>query len=161
MNPIRLIKIAAQARPDGEGVFLTIGTKYAGETVYSITPELVEDLLADLQRLNSSAALPRPAATTNSTPSVATTTASPPATADTTATTPAGSIAVRQPKRWMLGNALPKHPMVVLIIDPQTDQQAGYAFNVKAAHEMAVNFVKNADAIAAHLANNDRGSYAE
>jgi hypothetical protein len=148
MTSIKPIKIAARAHPDGEGILLTIGTKYAGETTYAISPELLEGLRGDLQRLNAqTAASPRQAPTTTANQA-----------ADPTATTPTrvNQIAVRAPKKWMLGNGLPNHPMVVFIVDPQTDQQAGYAFDAKAAREMAVNLVKNADAIEAHGAKKQR-----
>jgi hypothetical protein len=143
MYPIKLTKIAAQANPNGEGILLTTGTKYAGETNYSLSPELVEGLMADLARLRSNPVSPPPASTAKP---------SQPAVPNSGASAPSNQVEVRVPKRWMLGNALPSHSMVVFILDPQTDKQAGYAFDVKAAREIAIHFVKNADAITAQAA---------
>ena len=57
--------------------------------------------------------------------------------------------------RWMVGSGLPRQPMVLVIIDPQTEGQAGYAFDAESAREMAAGLVKNANALAAHEAKKD------
>ncbi len=149
-NPIKLTGIRIEQRPDG-GVALIITTRYAGETVYALPAELVAGLISDLERVKPvapSAAIPATVDT------ISARSASPPP----KQATPARQVAVRAPNRWMLGNGLPDHPMVVFIVDPQTDQQAGYAFDSKAAREMAVALVKNADAIAAHAQKQRSGS---
>ncbi len=147
-NPIKLTGIRIEQRPDG-GIALIISTKYAGETVYALPAELVQDLISDLERV-------RPSAPSRPSSAAASEASAKPAAQPSKPSTPTTQIGVRAPKKWMLGNGLPNHPMVVFIVDPQTDQQAGYAFDAKAARELAVALVKNADAIAAHA--NKQGS---
>jgi dTDP-4-dehydrorhamnose 3,5-epimerase len=58
----------------------------------------------------------------------------------------------RVPKRWMLRTALPGRPLVIMVFDPQTELQAGFALTEKAAREMAAGLTKQAAALAAPMA---------
>lgn len=53
----------------------------------------------------------------------------------------------------MLRSGLPDHPLVVMVFDPQTEAQAGYALTATAAREMAVALVKYADTVAKYEAS--------
>jgi hypothetical protein len=130
--PIKLTVIRADERSDDGDVILTLATKYGGERTYSAPVAFFNSLISDLQKLQLIATAPaKPAA---------------PATAVTPgiAATPAqnlNNVAIRAPKkwmvRWMVGSGLPRQPMVLVIIDPQTEGQAGYAFDAESAREMA------------------------
>ena len=61
-------------------------------------------------------------------------------------------IAVKTPKKWVVGSGLPKYPVVFLVFDPKTEQQGGYALAADAAIEMAAQLVKQAEALKAHAA---------
>ena len=54
----------------------------------------------------------------------------------------------------MSGSGLPQ-PVVLLIIDPQTEGQACYSLDAKSAKEIAAGLLKNIDALAAHEAKKD------
>ena len=59
-------------------------------------------------------------------------------------------IAISTPKTWMVTADLNVHGVVVLIFDPKTDAQVGYALDAEASKKMADGLIKNADAVAAH-----------
>ena len=148
--PIKLTVIRADERSDDGDVILTLATKYGGERTYSAPVAFFNSLISDLQKLQLIATAPAKSATTATavTPGIA--------------ATPAQNLnkgAIRAPKewmvRWMVGSGLPRQPMVLVIIDPQTEGQAGYAFDAESAREMAAGLVKNADALTAHEAKKD------
>jgi hypothetical protein len=147
LPPLKLTVMRADERSDDGDVILTLATKYGGERTYSAPVAFFNSLISDLQKLQLIATAPaKPAMAV--TPGIA--------------ATPAqnlNKVAIRAPKkwmvRWMVGSGLPRQPMVLVIIDPQTEEQAGYAFDAESAREMAAGLVKNADALAAHEAKKD------
>jgi hypothetical protein len=149
LPPIKLTVLRADERSDDGAVILTLATKYGGERNYSAPVACFNSLISDLQKLQLIATAPvKPAA-----PATTATAVTP-----GTAATPAqnlNQVAIRAPKKWMVrwmgGSGLPQ-PMVLVIIDPQTEGQAGYAFDAKSARELAAGLVENADALAAHEA---------
>jgi hypothetical protein len=152
-SPIKLTVIRADECSDAGDVILTLATKYGGERTYSAPVAFFNSLISDLQKLQ----LITNAPTNPAAPATTATAVTPGITA-----TPAqnlNKLAIRTPKkwmvRWMVGSGLPRQSMVLVIIDPQTEGQAGYAFDAESAREMAVGLVKNADALAAHEAKND------
>ena len=64
---------------------------------------------------------------------------------------------VRAPKKWMIGSGLPKHKVVLLIFDPQTEAQSGFALSAEAASEMAAGLVKNAEVLKNHASGQQDG----
>jgi hypothetical protein len=59
-------------------------------------------------------------------------------------------ISVTVPKTWMVTADLKERGVVLLIFDPKTETQAGYALDPEASKKMAAALVQNADAIQAH-----------
>lgn len=169
---IKPTAIRAEPGADADTVILTVVTRYAGDMTYALPRAMADALMADLERSRST----QPAAAVEVADAHAPAGISPGFAAADQTSTPAslpvippavngGSgppaaaaqkpangnpITVRTPKRWVLGNGLPSHPLVVFVVDPQTDQQAGYAFDIKAAREMAAALVKHADEITAY-----------
>jgi hypothetical protein len=56
-------------------------------------------------------------------------------------------------RKWMLRSGLPDHPFVIIVFDPQTDTQAGFALSAASATEMAAGLVKYADVLEKQEAN--------
>ena len=105
-------------------------------------------LIADLQKLQSSASVPA---------------AAPPAPASETATPPPAlkdpnRIEIIVPRKWMLRSGLPDHPYVIMVFDPQTEKQSGFALSAKSAREMAAGLMKYADGLAKHEAGKPKSS---
>jgi len=141
---------ATEYSADGQKVTISLTTKYASERLYSVPLTCLSEFIADLERLKGSdAALPAASstrATTDTKPDV------PSASAPTqhSASPNPKEIKVNLPKKWMLASGLPRHPMVILVFDPQTETQAGFGFGGPAAREMAAGLIKYADQIAQH-----------
>jgi hypothetical protein len=154
--PIMITAIRADEVTDDGAVVLTLVTKYSGERSFSAPVACFHGLISDLRRLQ----LPMAAPTMSAAPGMPANAAMPSTSAmpavsavPGTAAAPAKSfnqVTVRTPHKWMIGSGLPKHPVVILIMDPQTETQAGFALNANAAKEMAAGLMKNADALAAH-----------
>lgn len=142
-NQINVIGITAERQPDG-GLVLTIGTRYGGETSYFLSNDVLRPLVSELSQAGNAAPFGAGSETKGDRLDPA------PSSSPVNEAGQDGKIAVRAPKRWMVGNALPNRPVVVFVVDPRTEQQAGYAFDAKAAREMATGLIKNADAIDAH-----------
>jgi hypothetical protein len=148
MTPINVVSLKAERQPGG-GVVLTISTRYGGDTTYVIAADTLQPLISELLTANGvGPSVADSAAATNSKKFAKKSDGS------NSGSARAGDarvqIPVRAPKRWVLGNGLPNHPVVVFVVDPETEQQAGYAFDSKAAREMATGLLKNADAIATY-----------
>lgn len=124
---------------DGKNIIISLGTRSSTEQTLSVPVECLYDLIADLQKLNSkksvdplqqpmgSSARPLPAKDLN-------------------------QVKVTVPKKWMLRSGLPNYPLVIMIMDPQTEAQAGYGLTATAAQEIAIGLVKYADTLAKHEA---------
>ena len=138
---------AGNYSPDGKSLIISMTTKYSAERTYSVPVECLYELIADLQKLK------KPTVPGSIEAPIQPPTA--PATVDT-APTPAedlNKINITVPKKWMLRSGLPSRPLVVMIFDPQTKTQAGYALTVAAAREMSNGLAKYADVVASHEAS--------
>jgi hypothetical protein len=151
--PIRTIDFRADSySPDGKNIIISFATKYVAERrIYSVPVECLNEFTADLQKL-------KPPAPTNgietSGPSAIAPTPQP-ATAPIP-TKDLNRVTITVPKRWMLRSGLPDHPLVIMVFDPQTEAQAGYALTAAAAREMAAGLLKYADGLANYQANNQK-----
>ena len=111
---------------DDKEVTVAIKPKYTDERLYSLPRQCLDELRADLERLSASQQSASPQNQSQ--------------------------IAVKTPKKWMVGSGLPKYPVVFLVFDPQTELQGGYALAADAAIKMAAQLVKQAEALKAHAA---------
>jgi hypothetical protein len=132
----------AERNPEESGsILLRLSTRYVGEQLYAIPDSALDQLVADLQALKAAgssharngqkAAEPSPQAVS--------------------ATKPEGrsfEVKVTTPQKWMIGSGLPQRSVVVLIFDPQSESQAGYALGGESAKQMAAGLIKQADALA-------------
>jgi hypothetical protein len=147
LPPIDILDFKAERySPDGKAIVVSFATKYSAERrSYSLPVESLYGFIADLQKLQ------RPSVTAPATDAPATPSKS------KTAGPPAGgdfkSINVRVPKKWMLRTGLPAHPLVIMVFDPQTELQAGFALTEKAAREMAAGLTKQANSLTNGAAN--------
>ena len=143
---------------DGKNIIISLATKYAAERrSYSVPVECLYDFIADLQKLKSSRDTPvsHDAAATDAS-NTASTEASNHAVIAPTSGKDLNRVNVIVPKRWMLRSGLPDRPLVIMVFDPQTETQAGYALTETAAREMAVGLIKYADTLANYQANKDK-----
>jgi hypothetical protein len=135
---------ASEYSNDGKNVTISLTTKYSSERLFSVPLACLQEFITDLETLKSSAA--QSGAKTEKRAGKE------PAAQGVIRATPPGAkstdVKVTVPKKWMLASGLPQHPLVILILDPQTDAQAGFGFTDRAAREMATGLVKYADAIA-------------
>ena len=122
---------------DGKNVIISLRPRFSPEQTFSVPVECLFELIADLQKLNSaknaSAAKPTREPVTEPQPA-----------------SDLNQLQVKIPKKWQLRSGLPNHPLVIVILDPQTEAQAGYALTASAAQEMAVALTKIADTVAKH-----------
>jgi len=123
--------------PDGKRISISIVTNDSTEMKFSVPVACLHELIADLRKLQS------PRDSVSPTPSNQTAVTS-------RAAEDLNRVNVTVPKKWMLGSGLPNHPVVIMVFDPQTKAQAGYALNVTAAREMAAGLVKQADTVTEH-----------
>ena len=139
--PIDIIALRANDRThDGKNIIISLKPRYSPEQTYSVPVECLYELITDLQNLNSSKG----------------TAAIKPLEQSISAPQPAKDLSrinVTIPKKWMLKSGLPDHPIVVVIFNPQTEIQSGYALPAAAAKEMGVGLVKYADIVAGHEAS--------
>jgi hypothetical protein len=133
---------ATEYSPDGKKVTVALTTKYASERVYSVPLACLSEFIADLERLKT-AEPELPAVTASATETKPVAAASAPA----QRAAALNEIKITLPKKWMLASGLPRHPMVILVFDPQTEAQAGFGFGGPAAREMAAGLLKYADQI--------------
>jgi hypothetical protein len=142
--PIDAIDFRADSySPDGKSIIVSLATKYSAERQsYSLPVASLYGFIADLQKLQS----PSPTQ-----PTAPPTPVSKTATPQTPAKDP-NRINITVPKKWMLRSGLPDHPFLIMVFDPQTETQAGYALSAAAAREMAAALVKYADVLASHEA---------
>jgi hypothetical protein len=133
MKPLQLTSIRITASsPDSPEVTVTMKPKYTDARSYLMSRESLQDLIDDLQLLASKEAA-KPSGLQN-------------------------QLAVKTPQKWMVGSGLPKHPVVLLIFDVQTDTQGGYALSADAATDMAAGLLKNAEALRKHISGKGNGS---
>lgn len=124
---------------DGKNVIISLRPRYSAEQTFSVPLECLYELITDLQKLNAAkgASAAKPAAEPQVKPQPA---------------SDLNQVKVTVPKKWQLRSGLPAHPLVIVILDPQTEAQTGYALTAPAAQEMAVALTKIADTVAKHEA---------
>jgi hypothetical protein len=54
------------------------------------------------------------------------------------------------PKSWMVTADVQKRGLVLMVFDPKTDGQVGYALDPESSKKIAAGLLKNADAVIAH-----------
>ena len=147
--PIEALDFRADSySPDGRNIIVSFATKYSAERrTYSLPVASLQDFIADLQKLQRPSG-PTTASHTPTTPSPSNTQMTPAQTAGPEAKKDPNRIDIRVPKRWMLRTGPPERPLVIMVFDPQTEIQAGFALTEKAAREMAAGLVKQADSLA-------------
>ena len=131
--------------PDGKKIIISLTTKYSAEQrSYALPLTLLYSFIADLRKLKSP------------NPTEATGTPAPKSKSAPTQTAAKDRIEITVPKKWMLRSGLPDHPFVLVVFDPQTEKQAGFALSASSAREMAAGLVKYADALAVHEASKSK-----
>ena len=160
MPPIDVVSIRAVSySEDRKNLLLALRSKYSGERSYSVPVDCMKTLIADLQRLGSGAP---PSAAVAPTPAPAIPPQSPPL-AETKLVNGSNGhsagpkpvqtpqqVTARTPRRWMLGTGLPQHPVVVLVFDPQSQDQAAYVIAEDAARNMSTGLLQQAERLAQH-----------
>ena len=126
ISDLKITSLRIKQGVDDKEVTVAIKPKYTDERLYSLPRQCLDELRADLERLSASQQSASPQNQSQ--------------------------IAVKTPKKWVVGSGLPKYPVVFLVFDPQTEQQGGYALAADAAIEMAAQLVKQAEALKAHAA---------
>lgn len=133
---------ALEYSTNGNNVTISLTTKYSSERLFSVPLSCLSEFISDLENLKRSGAAPEGQGNAVAQRTALRTDA---------AVKPAGNqVNVTVPKKWMLASGLPNHPLVILILDPQTKTQAGFGFSDRAAREMATGLVKYADLISNH-----------
>ena len=61
-------------------------------------------------------------------------------------------VTVSLPKTWMVTADLEVRGLVLLVFDPKTDTQVGYALDPESSKKLAAGLVKNAEAVIAYKA---------
>ena len=110
-----------------EDVAVVMKPTYTEERRYILPRSCLTDLRADLERLVGAPISQTGGPTAEST-----------------------QIKLKNPKKWMVGSGQPKFPVVILIFDPQSEAQAGYALAADAALKMAAELIKQAEVLKAH-----------
>jgi hypothetical protein len=111
---------------DGAEVKLTFASKFIGDIDLTIPADRLDDLISALNKANNALR-----ARNSNTPQ---------------------QVRVTTPKKFMVTADVDVRGIVILIFDPTTVDQCGFALDAKAAKEMAVGLVKNADAVLAQKA---------
>jgi predicted regulator of Ras-like GTPase activity (Roadblock/LC7/MglB family) len=62
-------------------------------------------------------------------------------------------VSVTMPKAWMVTADVQARGVVLLVFDPKTEAQVGYALDAESSKKMAAGLIKNADAVVAHKAS--------
>jgi hypothetical protein len=120
---LKITSLRIKPGVDDKEVTVAIKPKYSEERRYALPRECLDELRSDLERLGGgqqSAPVKNP-----------------------------GQITIKTPKKFMVGSGLPKHPVIFLVFDPQTELQGGYALDAEAAMKMADQLVKQAEAVKA------------
>src|SRR5262245_53867822 len=150
LPPIDILDFKAERySPDGKAIVVSFATKYSAEPrSYALPIQSLYGFIADLQKLQCpSETAPAPDAP-----------AAPPKSKTEGPTAESKRINVRVPKKWMLRTGLPDHPLVIMVFDPQTEQQAGFALTEKAAREMAAGLTTQANSLTKGEANKPKAN---
>ena len=103
--------------PDGKEATLVMATKYAGDMSFTMPASCLDVFKAKSTQIASG---------NSGQPGNKTTTKG----------------MLHKPKKWILGAETTKHKIVALIFDPQSDKEAGFALDPKAAKDLAAGLYK-------------------
>jgi hypothetical protein len=112
---------------DGAEVTVTFTSKFIGDIDLTMPADCLDDLISALTKAKN-------------------------AVRARNAKTPQ-QVRVTTPKKFMVTADVSVRGIVILIFDPTTVDQCGFALDAKAAKEMAAGLVKNADAVLAQKAD--------
>ncbi len=145
-KPVNIVDFRAEHySPDGKAVVVSFATELSAERrSYALPVQSLYGFIADLQSLQGAAQgkeAKSPLTSNASTPSPASPVPGQP-----------DRVTVALPKKWML-KALAERNAVLMVFDPQTVTQSGYALSGSSAREMAMALVKCAE----DLANREAG----
>jgi len=145
-SPIAIIDFRAeQYLPDGKSVVVSFTTADSPERrSYALPVQSLYGFIADLQKLPSASRTAQGAAAPSNAP--------PPPSASSPARPTSTQVEVKVPRAWM-ARALPERNLVLMMFDPQTENQAAYALPPEAVREMALALVKQADNLAKGVAD--------
>jgi hypothetical protein len=140
--PIDVTDFRAESySPDGKNIIVSLATKYSAERrTYSLPVASLSSFITDPQKLQS-AKRTEPVET------------SAPISAAVAQPAPANDlnqINITVPKNWAMRSGLPDHPFVIMVFNPQTEAQAGFALTAASAREFAAGLTKYADELAHH-----------
>jgi hypothetical protein len=137
--PIDVIDFRAESySPDGKNIIVSLATKYSAERrAYSLPLASLSSFISDLQNLQSGK---RPVETS----AVSAAAAQPVPAKDL------NQINITVPKNWAMRSGLPDHPFVIMVFNPQTEAQTGFALSAASAKEFAAGLTKYADELAHH-----------
>ena len=138
--PIDVTDFRAESySPDGKNIIVSLATKYSAERrTYSLPLASFDSFITDLQNLRSGK---RPVETSAA---VSAAVAQPAPAKDL------NLINITVPKNWAMRSGLPDHPFVIMVFNPQTEAQAGFALTAASAREFAAGLTKYADELAHH-----------
>ena len=112
---------------DGGQVAVAFGTKDGGELSVLMPADCLDAVISALNRAKSAARNKQ--------------------------ATSASQINVTKPKTWLVTADLEVHGIVLLVFDPKTETQMGYALDAESSKKMAAGLIKNADAVLARASS--------
>jgi hypothetical protein len=155
-HPVDALDLRADSYSnDSKNIVVSLATIHSPKRqTYSLPVTALYSFIADLQRLRPEATSePPPPAVQPAVPK------SVPEPMATSAATPDQfRVNITVPRRWIMRCGLPERPLVYLVFDPQTEQQAGYGLAGKSAREMAAVLLKYADVLERHEAGKTKSN---
>jgi hypothetical protein len=135
LPPIEIVDFKAEHySPDRKSIIVSFATRGSGQRrFYALPVQSLHGFIADLQNLQ-----PAPGPAQGAAPAAQL------GGAARGGVAPPNTVEVMLPKRWML-RAIPERKVVVMVFDPQTERQTGYALPAASIREMATALVKQAE----------------
>jgi hypothetical protein len=148
--PIDVTDIRAERySPDGNNIIVSLAIKYSAERrTYSLPVASLYGFITDLQKLQSA----------KRTEPVETSAPGSEAAAQPAQAKDQNRIKITVPKKWMMRSGLPDHPFVIMVFDPQTETQAGFALSAASAKEIAAGLTKYSDVLAHYEATKPKSN---
>jgi hypothetical protein len=154
MHPIDVISMrAVDYAADGKSLVLAFQSKNSPDRSYSVPIDCMKAFIADLQQLGAARGNPPavPMEKTAERSAVANNGQfKAPKRPETSEKRTSNQVEARAPRGWMLGTGLPEHPVVLLVFDPQTPEQAAYVIREDGARKMAAGLLHQSDRLAQH-----------
>jgi hypothetical protein len=142
-RPVNIVDFRAEHySPDGKAVVVSFATELSAERrSYALPVQSLYEFIADLQNLQTGRLVDQgEEAKSDMPPTVSNPSPAPPAPDQL------DRVTVALPKKWML-KALPERNAVLMVFDPQTVTQSGFALSGSSAREMAMALVKCAEGL--------------